>query len=205
MSGEEFLEQYGPQTVAGKPVTHYWSSNESAGGKTTWSTSHTCKRLRAEVGLDDRSDAGADAQFRVGAGSQLIVDLRVTKGTSTPIDVPIARATSATVRFSAVANNALTPTYVNASNPRTLRVPRGRLTPLPYECRRVVLPPAFAGQARSVAPSRCGGDGRFARGTDVVLGERPVRRTQTQRERQRLLARRAPGRRCRRRTGGRTR
>ncbi len=117
-SGAEYLNQYGPQTVAGDPVTHYWSSTETAGGKTMWPTLHTCKRLRAEVGLDDRSDAGADAQFRVGAGAQLIVDLRVTKGTSTSVDVPIARATSATIRFSAVANNALTPTYVNASNPR---------------------------------------------------------------------------------------
>ena len=118
MSGEEYLGQYGPQTVAGTPVTHYWASTATAGGMTTWSTVHSCKRLRAEVGLDDRSNAGADAQFRVGAGAERIANLRVTKGTLVPVDVAVARTSSATIRFNAVANNALTPTYVIASNPR---------------------------------------------------------------------------------------
>lgn len=116
--GEEYLEQYGPQTVAGVPVVHYWASTATAGGKTHWTTLHTCKRVRAEVGLDDRSDPGANAQFRIDAGAKRLVNLPVTKGTMTPVDVAVPRAESATIRFSAAANNALTPTYVVASNPR---------------------------------------------------------------------------------------
>ena len=117
-TGEEHLGQYGPQTVAGVPVEHYWASSATAGGKTRWTTLHTCKRLRVNVGLDDRSATGADAQFRVHAQLKTIVSLRLAKGTMVPVDVAVPRAETGIITFSAAAHNDLAPTYVNASNPQ---------------------------------------------------------------------------------------
>lgn len=116
--GASLKGQYGPQTVAGIPVTRYWSTGATANGRTQWATLETCKRLRVNVGLDDRSDAGADAQFRVLADQDRIVSLRVKKGTMTAVDVAVPRAATRTLTFSAEARNDLVPTYVNASKPQ---------------------------------------------------------------------------------------
>ena len=116
--GEQYLGQYGTQTVNGIPVEHYWATTAAATGATRWSTVRSCTRLRVSVGMDDRSTAGADAQFRVHADADLIYSLRVKKGTMAPADLAVPRADTATIKFSAEARNTLTPTYVNASNPR---------------------------------------------------------------------------------------
>lgn len=117
-SGEQYLGQYGPQTVAGLPVEHYWSSTDTAGGSTRWTTLHTCNLLRLSVGLDDRSAEGADAQFRVHADEKKIVSVRVKKGTMIAVDVAVPRAETGNLKFTAEARNELVPTYVNASEPR---------------------------------------------------------------------------------------
>ncbi|AWB93861.1 hypothetical protein [Aeromicrobium chenweiae] len=117
-SGEQYKGQYGPQTVAGTPVTRYWASSASAGGRTRWLTLHTCKRVHAEVGLDDRSAAGADAQFRIHADQTRIASVRVKKGTMVTVDVAVPRAETGGLIFTAEARNSARPTYVNASKPR---------------------------------------------------------------------------------------
>jgi len=116
--GEQYIDQYGPQTVAGVPVEHYWATTSTAAGASRWSTTGTCKRLRADVGLDDRSDAGADAQFRIHADADVVYSLRVKKGTIVPVDLPLDRANTISVKFSAEARNDLVPLYVVAANPR---------------------------------------------------------------------------------------
>ncbi|QGG42982.1 hypothetical protein [Aeromicrobium yanjiei] len=115
--GERYIGQYGPQTVGGTAVTRYWSSDANGAGKTRWSTLHTCKLVRATVGLDDRSAAGADAQFRVHADEKRIVSQRVTPGTTVTFTADVPRAETGGVTFSAEARNADRPVYVNASKP----------------------------------------------------------------------------------------
>ncbi|KAA1399303.1 NPCBM/NEW2 domain-containing protein [Aeromicrobium ginsengisoli] len=116
--GWQYTNQYGPQTVAGTPVAEYWSTTASAHGESRWSTHQSCKRLRVDVGLDDRSDAGADAQFRIHFDGDLVYSLRVKKGTKVSVDLPIPRADTSSIKFSAEARNKNVPVYVNASNPR---------------------------------------------------------------------------------------
>jgi hypothetical protein len=117
-NGIQYRNQYGPQTVAGVPVSDYWSSTETAGGVSRWGTHHSCNLLRLNIGLDDRSAAGAWAQFRVQADSETIVSVRLRKESLTAVEVPIDRAETAYLRFSAEAHNAVVPVYVNASRPR---------------------------------------------------------------------------------------
>lgn len=117
-SGGQYLDQYGPQTVAGTPVTKYWSTTGTAGGKTRWFVHHSCNLLRLSVGLDDRSAEGADAQFRVHADEKKIVSVRVRKGAMTAVDVAVPRDATGNLAFTAEARNNLVPTYVNVSRAR---------------------------------------------------------------------------------------
>lgn len=117
--GDQWLGRYGAIPVAGVTVSRYFATNQLAGDTTRWYTQHTCKRIRAEVGLWDAASASAVGQFRIFANSTKVASVQVKKGTMIAVDASFSPSKTGAVTFTGEAKGSgVTP--IVASNPRIL-------------------------------------------------------------------------------------